>query len=107
MKKKTAPKTTRSKTKQPPSAKCDSTDIGVTEFQVYYSSIRDGDWEHDDSFATLAEAEAYCHKKAEIYAEDVQSGEDQPIPYEFYIYEVKAVRSFFYRYKVEVTVEES
>jgi hypothetical protein len=107
MKKKTTPKTTRNKTKQPPTAKCDSTDIGVTEFQVYYSSIKDGEWEHDDSFATLAEAEAYCHKKAEIYAEDVQSGEDQPIPWEFYIYEVKAVRSFFYRYKVEVTVEES
>lgn len=107
MKKKTTPKTTRNKTKQPPTAKCDSTDIGITEFQVYYSSIKDGEWEHDDSFATLAEAEAYCHKKAEIYAEDVQSGEDQPIPWEFYIYEVKAVRSFFYRYKVEVTVEES
>ena len=106
MKKKTTPKPA-TKTKRPPVAKCDSTDIGVTEFQVYYSSIRDGDWEHDDSFATLAEAEAYCHKKAEIYAEDVQSGEDQPIPWEFYIYEVKAVRSFFYRYKVEVTVEES
>jgi hypothetical protein len=107
MKKKTTLKTTRSKTKQPPTAKCSGTDVGVTEFQVYYSSIKDGEWEHDDSFATLAEAEAYCHKKAEIYAEDVQSGEDQPIPWEFYIYEVKAVRSFFYRYKVEVTVEES
>ena len=106
MKKKTTRKPA-TKTKRPPVAKCDSTDIGVTQFQVYYSSIQDGDWEHDESFDTLAEAEAYCRKKAEIYAEDVQSGEDQPIPWEFYIYEVKAVRSFFYRYKVEVTVEES
>jgi hypothetical protein len=107
MKKKATPKTTRSKTKQPPTAKCDSADIGTTEFQVYYSSIQDGEWEHDESFATLAEAEAYCREKSEIYAKDAQSGEDPLIPWEFYIYEVKAVRSFFYRYKVEVTVEES
>ena len=106
MKKKTTRKPA-TKTKQPPAAKCDSIDVGVTEFQVYYSSIKDGDWEHDDSFPTMAEAESYCRDKAKAYAEDVQSGEDQPNPWEFYIYEVKAVRSFSYRFKVEVTVEES
>ena len=86
--------------------KCDNTDIGATEFHVYYSCGEDGHWEHDESFATLAGAEAYCLESAEAYAENVRSGEDQPLPWEFYIYEVKAVRSFFYKYEVKLTVEQ-
>lgn len=107
IKKKSTPKATHNKTKRLPTAKCDNTDIGVTEFQVYYSCDNDGQWEHDKSFNTQAEAEAYCRKKSEVYAKDAQSGVDAPIPWEFYIYEVRAVRSFQYAFKIDLVISES
>ena len=93
-------------TNRPPKAKCDNTDVGTIEFQVYYSCDEGGEWECDESFATLEAAEDYCREKAEIYSDDVISGEDAPTPWEFYIYEVKGVRRFRYTCNVEVTVQE-
>lgn len=78
---------------------------GQSEFLVYYHDS-DDQWECDESFSTLKEAEAYCREKAEIYCEDVISGEDAPTPWEFHIYEVKSVRTFRYRYNVEIAVVE-
>jgi len=103
MKTKTAKKRT---TKRPPKAKCENMDIGTTEFQVYYSCDESGEWECDESFATLEAAEAYCREKAEVYSNDVISGEDAPVPWDFYIYEVKGVRKFRYSYNVRITVVE-
>jgi hypothetical protein len=107
MKKKTTPKTTRSKTKQPPTPVCENETIGETEFHVYYSTSDGGEWELDETYTTLAEAEAYCREKSEAYTEDIESGEDDPTSWEFFIYEVKAVRAFRCRFKVEITIEES
>ena len=93
-------------TNRPPKAKCDNTDVGTIEFQVYYSCDEGREWECDESFATLEAAEDYCREKAEIYSDDVLSGEDAPTPWSFYIFEVKGVRSFRYSYNVEITVKE-
>lgn len=93
-------------TRSTPKVKCDSTDTGTVEFQVYYSCDETGQWECDESFATLEAAEAYCREKAEVYSNDVISGEDSPTPWDFYIYEVKGVRKFRYSYNVQITVVE-
>ena len=102
---KTKPSNKRA-TKRTPKAKCDNTDVGTIEFQVYYSCDEGREWECDESFATLEAAEDYCREKAEIYSDDVISGEDAPTPWEFYIYEVKGIRRFRYSYNVEITVQE-
>jgi len=83
---------------------CDNTDLNVTEFQVYYSTENHGEWEHDGSFDTLAEAEAYCREKSHTYATD----EDDEIaaPWEFYVYEAKCVRVFRGKVKRELILEE-
>jgi hypothetical protein len=83
---------------------CDNTDLNATEFQVYYSVEKHGEWEHDGSFDTLAEAEAYCREKSHTYATD----EDDEIaaPWEFYIYETKCVRVFRGKVKRELVLEE-
>lgn len=93
-------------TRSTPKVKCDSADTGTVEFQVYYSCDETGQWECDESFVTLKAAEDYCREKAETYCEDVISGEDAPTPWEFHIYEVKSVRTFRYRYNVEIAVVE-
>jgi len=106
MKKKTTRKPA-TKTKQPPTPVCENETIGETEFHVYYGTPDGGEWELDYTFATLADAEAYCRDKNKTYSGDIESGEDAPTPWDFYIYEVKAVRAFHCRFKVELTVEES
>jgi hypothetical protein len=83
---------------------CDNTDLNATEFQVYYSVEEYGQWEHDESFGTLAEAEAYCRDKSRIYAED--DDDNIAAPWEFYIYETKCVRAFRGKVKRELILEE-
>jgi hypothetical protein len=95
-------KTKTSKTRLP--VYTDTTDLNVTEFHVYYSVEEHGQWDHDGTFSTLAEAEAYCRKKSHAYATD----EDDEIgaPWEFYIYETKCVRVFRGKVKRELILEE-
>jgi hypothetical protein len=79
---------------------CENTDINATEFQVYYSCDADGEWQHDETFKTLAKAEKYCRQQSKAYAAE---GDD---PWEFYIYETKCVRIFRGRTNHELILEE-
>ena len=94
------------KANRPERADCSITEPGEVEFIVYYRCDDDDQWECDEAFPTLEEAEEYCREKATTYSNDVLSGEDRPVPWSFYIFEVKGVRSFRYSYNVEITVKE-
>ena len=67
------------KPNRPERADCSITEPGEVEFIVYYRCDDDDQWECDEAFSTLEEAEEYCRDKAKTYSDYVLSGEDRPI----------------------------